>query len=95
MLGDLTNSLVNSDGASEKMAKQMNANAEGAIIRLSSAFESLQISLANGFLPVIANVGDSLAVWTGKLTGFSYSTPNSSTGDHIHYWNFWVIMAYI
>lgn len=80
VLGDLTNSLVNSDGASEKMAKQMNANAEGAIIRLSSAFESLQISLANGFLPVIANVGDSLAVWTGKLSALSTAHPIVAQG---------------
>ena len=80
MLGDLTNSLVNSDGASEKMAKQMNANAEGAIIRLSSAFESLQISLANGFLPVIANVGDSLAVWTGKLSALATAHPIVAQG---------------
>ena len=80
VLSDLTNSLVNSDGASEKMAKQMNANAEGAIIRLSSAFESLQISLANGFLPVIANVGDSLAVWTGKLSALATAHPEFVQG---------------
>ena len=80
VLGDLTNSLVNSDGASEKMAKQMNANAEGAIIRLFSAFESLQISLANGFLPVIANVGDSLAVWTGKLSALATAHPIVAQG---------------
>lgn len=80
VLGDLTNALVNSDGASEKMAQQMNANAEGALIRLSSAYESLQISLANGFLPVIANVGDYLARWTGRLSALATAHPEVVQG---------------
>lgn len=80
VLGDLTNALVNSDGASEKMAKEMNANAKGAITRLSSAFESLQLSLANGFLPVIANVGESLAAWTGWLSAVATAHPEVVQG---------------
>ena len=43
-------------------------------------FESLQISLANGFLPVIANVGDSLAVWTGKLSALATAHPIVAQG---------------
>lgn len=71
----LVNQLHNCDGASEKMANRMNSNAKGAVTRFNSAVESLQISLANGFLPVIADAGDSLAKYASRLSVFAGEHP--------------------
>ncbi len=51
----LVDSLYNCEGAAARMEKRMNANTKGAAMRMKSAFESLQISLMNGFLPSIAS----------------------------------------
>ena len=61
----LLDSLYKSEGASARVAARMNANAKGAAMRMKSAYESLQISLMNNFLPTIASAFE----WLAKLTG--------------------------
>lgn len=60
-LDNLTKELENSDGAAEEMAKTMQNNARGAMIRLQSATESVAISIGSTMLPTLAQLGDSLA----------------------------------
>lgn len=74
-LSDLTNSLVNSDGASAKMAERMQANAKGAATRLKSALESLSISIGGTFLPVVADAGDGLAKLAGTWSRAAAANP--------------------
>ena len=71
----LIQSLYNCDGAAATMEKRMNANAKGAAMRMKSAYESLQISLMNGFLPTLANVFDGIAKVTGALSRFASQNP--------------------
>jgi len=77
---NLVASLNNCDGAAEKVAKRMNSNAKGASIRLQSAYESLQISLANGLLPGLADLGDRFAVVTGNLSALATKFPGLVQG---------------
>lgn len=74
-LGDLTTSLVNSDGAAAKMAERMQANAKGAATRLKSALESLSISIGGTFLPVVADAGDGLAKLAGSWSRAAAANP--------------------
>lgn len=60
-LDQLTKELENSDGAAAAMAKTMQNNARGAMIRLQSATESVAISIGGTMLPTLAELGDSLA----------------------------------
>lgn len=71
----LLDSLYKSEGASARVAARMNANAKGAAMRMKSAYESLQISLMNGFLPTIANVLDGVAKFTGALSRLATENP--------------------
>ncbi len=71
----LVSDLEKSDGAADKMAKRMQNNAKGALTRLNSAYESLQISLANGFLPTLANVGDKAAMVVGAFSDYASKNP--------------------
>ena len=71
----LVDSLKNSDGAADKMAKRMQDNAQGAITRLQSAVESASISLAGVFLPAIAEAGDKLAGLAGDFSKFASEHP--------------------
>lgn len=60
-LDQLTKELENSDGAAAAMAETMQNNARGAMIRLQSATESVAISIGGTMLPILAELGDSLA----------------------------------
>lgn len=60
-LDKLTDSLENSDGKAAEMAETMQANAAGAMKRLSSAAESVAISLGSTLLPTVSDVGDAMA----------------------------------
>ena len=72
---NLVTQLRNCDGAAAKMEQRMNSNAKGAATRMKSAYESLQISLMNGFLPTIANVLDGVAKFTGALSRLATENP--------------------
>lgn len=71
----LVQQLRNCDGAAAQMEKRMNANAKGAATRLKSAWESLQISMMNGFLPTIASALDKVAQFTGAFSRFVSENP--------------------
>lgn len=71
----LLDSLYKSEGASARVAQRMNANAKGAATRMKSAWESLQISVMNGFLPTIASMLDGLAKLVGALSKFAAENP--------------------
>ncbi|WP_293726874.1 phage tail tape measure protein [uncultured Phascolarctobacterium sp.] len=75
VLSDLTTSLINSDGAAEKMAKRMQGNAKGAATRLKSALESVAISIGGTFLPAVAEAGDELAAMAGGLSRAAAANP--------------------
>lgn len=71
-LDNLTKELENSDGAAEEMAKTMQNNARGAMIRLQSATESVAIAIGSTMLPTLADLGDSLAneaAYVAKVAG--------------------------
>jgi TP901 family phage tail tape measure protein len=55
-LSSLTDSLKNSDGSAKRMADTMNSGAQGAINSMKSAFEGLQILLAEKLLPGLTGV---------------------------------------
>ena len=61
--------LENSTGAADKMAKQMQDNAQGAMTRLNSAIESTQISIGRAFLPAMATAADAGAKFFGYFAG--------------------------
>ena len=71
----LIQSLYNCDGAAATMEKRMNANAKGAAMRMKSAYESLQISLMNGFLPTIATGFEYVAKLTSSLSKLATEYP--------------------
>lgn len=60
-LDNLTKELENSDGAAKEMADEMQNNARGALIKLSSATESVAIAIGSTMLPTLAKLGKSLA----------------------------------
>lgn len=60
-LDNLTKELENSDGAAKDMADEMQNNARGALIKLSSATESVAIAIGSTMLPTLAKLGESLA----------------------------------
>ena len=71
-LDKLTKELENSDGAAEKMANEMQNNARGALIKLSSATESVAIAIGSTMLPTLAELGESLAneaAYVAKVAG--------------------------
>lgn len=71
----LVTQLRNCDGAAATMEKRMNSNAQGAATRMKSAYESLQISLMNGFLPTIASLFDGIAKLTGAFSRLVSENP--------------------
>ena len=75
----LVQQLRNCDGAAAQMEKRMNSNALGAATRMKSAYESLQISLMNGFLPTIASMFDGVAKFTGAVSKLISENPILAT----------------
>lgn len=65
----LISELENSNGASTKLANQMQNNAQGAMTRFNSAIESTQISIGQAFLPAMASAADAGAKFFGWLAG--------------------------
>lgn len=63
----LVNEMDKCDGEADRMAKTMNKNAKGAMIRLQSAMESAAISFGGAFLPALADAGDGLAKFAGLI----------------------------
>lgn len=63
----LVNEMDKCDGEAGRMAKTMNKNAKGAMIRLQSAMESAAISFGGAFLPALADAGDGLAKFAGLI----------------------------
>lgn len=71
-LDNLTKELENSDGAAKEMADEMQNNARGALIKLSSATESVAIAIGSTMLPTLAKLGESLAneaAYVAKVAG--------------------------
>lgn len=59
-IDELTNSLKNSDGASEKAAKKMKDNLGGALEQLKGSFESAQIAIGDALTPAIKKIASSI-----------------------------------
>ncbi|MDU5294451.1 phage tail tape measure protein [Veillonella sp.] len=71
-LDQLTKELENSEGAAKEMADEMQNNARGALIKLSSATESVAIAIGSTMLPTLAELGDFLAneaAYVAKVAG--------------------------
>lgn len=77
---DLVSAIQSSDGAAEKMAKTMQDNAKGAMTRLSSAMESVAISVGGVFLPALADAGDATAQLAGAFSAFVSENPEIVSG---------------
>lgn len=77
---ELVNSLENSDGAAEDMAKTMNDNAKGAMLKLKSSVESVAISIGNIFLPMVANAGRTMAEWASGISRVATAYPGVVQG---------------
>ncbi len=65
----LVSELENSTGAADKMATQMQNNAQGAMTRFNSAVESTQISIGQAFLPAMATAAEAGAKFFGWFAG--------------------------
>ena len=63
----LSTAINNSDGAAQKMADTMQDNAQGAMIRLQSAVESINNAVGDVFLPVLADLADKVAAVAGEI----------------------------
>lgn len=77
---DLVQSIQNSDGAASKMAQTMQNNAKGALTRLSSAMESVAISVGGVLLPSLANAGDAAAGLAGGFSRLASENPGVISG---------------
>lgn len=69
-LGGLTDALLGAEGAAAAMAETMNATAEGARKRLSSALESMSIVIGGALVPAYTWATDKMASfisWASKL----------------------------
>lgn len=71
----LVKAIQNSDGAAKRMAKTMNANARGALVQLQSSTESVQISIGNVFLPILARAATVLAGVAARFAGWAAKNP--------------------
>jgi TP901 family phage tail tape measure protein len=67
-LQEFTEELYKSSGAAAEMAAIMNDTAQGAMKRLSSAWESLNIDAGNAVLPAFADIIEKLASSIGWLS---------------------------
>lgn len=77
---DLVTAMENSDGEAAQMAETMNNNARGAAVRLSSAIESIGISIGSAFLPEVAAAADAVAKMAGGLSKWASEHPRLITG---------------
>ena len=75
-LSTFTNELYNCDGAASKMAETMGDNLEGKLAGLSSAFEAVQITIAERLAPAFELVVESL---TKLLQWFNNLNPAAQT----------------
>lgn len=65
----------NADGTAKRMADQMSNNARGAFLELSSAVESIGISLGNTLLPTISSTAREFAGFALKVSNFAEKFP--------------------
>lgn len=77
---ELVKSIQDSDGAAEKMAQTMQNNAKGAMTRLQSAMESMEISIGGVLLPALADAGDAAAKFAGSLSKLASEHPGMIKG---------------
>jgi TP901 family phage tail tape measure protein len=76
-LNELTKSLENSGGASQKAAKQMKDNLKGSLEELQGAFETAQITIGNALAPAIQKVAgyiQKLVDWFNNLSPSTQKT---------------------
>jgi len=71
----LVNEMDKCDGEAERLAKTMNSNARGAMIRLKSAAETVSIELGSVFLPMLADAGDGLSKYVGLVATAARENP--------------------
>ncbi len=71
----LTKTFDGAAGTSAEMARVMNDTAQGALKRLASASESLNIDVGNVLLPTFASGVEILATFTGKLSALTEEFP--------------------
>ena len=74
-LQDLTVEIKNAEGAAAAMAERMNATAQGAMKRLSSASESLMIDIGNVMIPAFTLAVETTAKFTGGLSQLAQEFP--------------------
>lgn len=66
-LGKLTDSLKNSDGAADKMAKTMQDNMNSSLEQMMGAFESAAIVVQKVLAPAVREVADAVSWLVGKF----------------------------
>lgn len=76
-LKKLTDQLRNSTGAADEMAKKMMDNAQGAMTAMSSAIESVAISVGTAFLPVIKDGAQSISVFAAACAKWAGDNPET------------------
>lgn len=74
-LESVTKEMYNAGGAATEMARRMNATAQGAMKRLSSATESLTIDIGNVLLPIFTEGVEKLASFASAASQFAQDHP--------------------
>lgn len=72
--------LKNSAGASERASRIIEDSSMGAIFRLTSAFEGLQISIGKALEPVFRPMLENLAEMTGRISEYVKNNPDFIRG---------------
>lgn len=69
----LESQIMNSEGATKRMADTMQNNFEGSLVKVDSAIESVYTAMGSTFLPVLTQAGNAIAenignfgVWVGE-----------------------------
>lgn len=71
----LSNAVDNADGAAGKMAKTMQNNARGALTKLKSAMESIEIAIGSTVLPILASFASKIADIAGEFGKWAEAHP--------------------
>lgn len=71
----LSNAVDNADGAAGKMAKTMQNNARGALTKLKSAIESIEIAIGSTVLPILASFASKIADIAGEFGKWAEAHP--------------------
>lgn len=74
-LASVAKEMYAAGGAAQDMAQKMNATAQGAMKRLSSATESVMIDVGNVLLPIFTEGAEKIAAFTSKASQLAQKYP--------------------